>query len=52
MIRIEIFKQETNERVGTFYIPTDVSKKWIEKTIPIIIQAARLLAEDIKETGY
>ena len=40
------------QEIGKFYIPNDASKAWIEKNIPPLIQAIRLLAGRIKKTGY
>jgi len=40
------------QEIGKFYIPNDASKVWIEKNIPLLIQAIRLLAGRISKTGY
>lgn len=40
------------QRLGTFYIPSEATKEYIEKNIPMLVRAIQLLAGKIKETGY
>jgi hypothetical protein len=40
------------KKVGTFYIPDDASKEWVERNIPPLIRTAQLLAGKIEKTGF
>jgi len=58
MIKVVIYDEKEQENksfqdsIGTFYVPDDATKEWVEKNIPPIIRVAQLLAGKIKETGY
>lgn len=51
MLKIVAYDKD-ERKIGSFYIPEDTSKEWIEKTIPPIIRVIQLLAGGIEETGY
>ena len=52
MLRIEIYKDLRKEKIGLFFIPNDADKEWVEKNVPVLIQSVRLMADEIRETGY
>lgn len=50
MIKITAFIEA--EEIGSFCIPDDASKEWVEKNVPPIIRVIQLLAGKIDKTGY
>ena len=59
MLKIVVYDEKDDgisipeeQQIGSFFIPDNASKEWIERNIPPIIRAVQLLAGKIEETGY
>ena len=56
MIKIVVFDDDKCKNspngIGSFFIPDNAAKEWVEKNIPFLIQAIRLMSWKIDETGY